>query len=474
MSTSRADHAADSPRGSLEERCFQPIDIGLIVVFRVIFGSVMLFEVGRYFTKGWIDSHFVDPGFHFTYYGFGWVRPWAGNGMHWHFAVVGVLATMIACGFFYRVAAVLFFFAFTYIFLLDQAYYLNHLYLISLLSLIAIFLPAERSFSIDAIRKPEIRSQTVPVWTLWLLRFQIGLVYVFGGIAKLDHDWFEGAFARMALGNRTDFPFIGRYFNDEWMVMTFVWGGLLLDLFIVPLLLWNRTRIPAYMAVILFHTTNARLFHIGIFPLFMVAASMLFFPADSLRGEEPEAKTKAKGRKSKSKNDPAAAPPQPSPLRRRVTLALLAAYAAFQVLMPLRHHLYPGNVNWTEEGHRFAWHMKLRAKRATECEFIATDAAGTRIDLKDYDTDLNEKQRSTMAERPDMLLQYVHHLAWKLEQAGYHDVEIRVRSLVSLNGREPQLLVDPQVDLASEPRNLKHADWILPLNEPLPDRSADE
>jgi hypothetical protein len=35
--------------------------------------------------------------------------------------------------------------------------------------------------------------------------------------------------------------------------------------------------------------------------------------------------------------------------------------------------------------------------------------------------------------------------------------------LVSLNGREPQLLIDPSVDLAAEERSLAPARWILPL-----------
>lgn len=471
MTTPDTQSSLPSPLSRFANFLFQPIDIGLLVVFRVIFGGVMVFEVGRFFRNGWIKTHYIDPSFQFTYYGFGWVRPWPGDGMYWHFALVGVLAAMIALGLFYRVATILFFFAFTYIFLLDQTYYLNHLYLVSLLSLIAIFLPAERAYSIDAWRKPSIKSETAPRWTLWLLRFQIGLVYFFGGVAKLDFDWLEGAFVRIALGKRTDVPIIGAYFHEEWMVMIFVYGGLLLDLFIVPLLLWNRTRIPAYVAAVMFHTTNARLFHIGIFPLFMVAASMLFFPPESLR---PEVDDETDKKKKEKKSKPDVVPSPPSNIRKRTTLGVLAVYVAFQIFMPLRHHLYPGDVNWTEEGHRFAWHMKLRVKDPVQCEFDAVDGLNTKIDLAEFDTELNDKQHSTMGGRPDMILQYAHHLAAKLENADYKNVEIRVRSAVSLNGRIPEPLIDPDADLAAEPRNLKHASWILPLTEPLPERDAKE
>jgi hypothetical protein len=42
-----------------------------------------------------------------------------------------------------------------------------------------------------------------------------------------------------------------------------------------------------------------------------------------------------------------------------------------------------------------------------------------------------------------------------------------VRHLASLNGRKPQLLIDPAVDLAAQPRFAFHRSWILPLHEPL-------
>jgi hypothetical protein len=40
--------------------------------------------------------------------------------------------------------------------------------------------------------------------------------------------------------------------------------------------------------------------------------------------------------------------------------------------------------------------------------------------------------------------------------------------MASLNGREPQLLIDPDTDLAVQPRVIwPPATWILPLTQPL-------
>ena len=38
---------------------------------------------------------------------------------------------------------------------------------------------------------------------------------------------------------------------------------------------------------------------------------------------------------------------------------LVVLFLGIQFLLPLRHLLYPGNVNWTEEGFRFAWRVML-------------------------------------------------------------------------------------------------------------------
>src|SRR4051812_6575259 len=121
-------------------RFFAPVDISWLVFFRIVFGCVMVVEVGRYFAYGWIEAFNVSD-FRFGYYGFEWVKPWPDPGMHIHFAVLGIAAACLALGFCYRVMAAIFFAGFTYVFLLDETRYLNHFYLICLISFLMIFLP---------------------------------------------------------------------------------------------------------------------------------------------------------------------------------------------------------------------------------------------------------------------------------------------------------------------------------------------
>jgi hypothetical protein len=463
-------------------RLFDPIDIAPLIVFRVVFGAIMLWEVWRYFNFDRISRYYIEPTFWFHYFGFEWVRPLPGDGMFLLFHLLGVLSVLIMLGAFYRLSMTLFWLCFTYVFLLDKAQYLNHFYLVSLISFLLIFIPAHRALSIDAWRKPSLRTDTAPAWTLWLLRGQMGIVYFFGGLAKLNPDWLVGEPLRDWMSSTTDFPLLGHLFTEEWLVYLFSYGGLLLDLFIVPLLLWRRTRIPALLLATTFHLMNARLFNIGIFPWFAIAATLMFMPPHWfrprwLRLREP---APAQATQSLSVN----LTPQKSysvacrtPLHwrgdggevrvglhrdsNRWILAGIALYFAIQIALPLRHWLYPGDPSWTEEGHTLAWHMRLRQKTGDITFYAADPASGTLRELPTAHY-LSARQFSQMEDNPDMILRFVHYLARTLA-VDYPDVQIYVRSMMSLNSRAPQLLIDPTANLVNEPDNLLASDWILPL-----------
>ena len=264
----------------LRLRLGQPIDIAGIAYFRVVFGAVMAWEMWRFLDAGWVESFYIGKEIYFKYWPFTFVEPLSGAAMELVFYLVALAAILVSVGLFYRVSAIALFIGLIYIFLLDQTRYLNHFYLIFLVAFLMIFLPAHRCFSLDALRNPAIRSSTAPAWTLWLIRFQFAVPYFFGGIAKLNADWFRGEPMRAWLADRTDFPIIGGLFTDEPVVWVAVYGALLLDFFVVFLLLHSKTRVFAFIAAVTFHFMTARLFGIGIFPWVMIAGTITFFDAD--------------------------------------------------------------------------------------------------------------------------------------------------------------------------------------------------
>ena len=248
--------------------------------------------------------------------------------MYWHFLGLGALAVLIIFGLFYRLAAALFFLGFTYVFLLEQARYLNHAYLVCLVSFLMAVLPAHRAGSLDAKLGLCRRLDTVPAWCLWLVRFQTGVVYFFGGVAKINADWLAGEPLRAWLSRRMDYPLIGFLFGEEAVVMGMAWGGMLFDLLIVPLLMSGRTRIAGFAGVLFFNFTNALVFHIGIFPWLAIALSTVFFEPGWPRRflvlkQNRTVAPSGNGRCS------------------WVVLAFLTVYVSWQLFLPLRHWLYP-------------------------------------------------------------------------------------------------------------------------------------
>jgi vitamin K-dependent gamma-carboxylase len=451
----------------LQKSAFSPVDIASVVFFRMAFGLLMVWEVYAYFAYHWIATYWIEPRFLFKFYGFSWLHPWPGNWLYIHWAALGLFALFVAAGFLYRVSALLFFVGFTYFFLLDEGRYANHIYLICLFSFLLIFIPAHRTLSIDAWMNPKLRSQTIPAWTLWLLRAQMGAVYFFAGVAKIAPDWFGGEPMRTLLSYRTAFPIFGRFFREEWAAYAASYGALLFDLFIVPFLLWRRTRVAAFCLALGFHLWNALLFPIGVFPWLAIAATTLFLsPSWPRRIASIFRITSLSSELKRGEGE------LPSPLKQRLVLGLVIAYVAIQILVPLRQFLYPGGIEWVYLEHRFSWQMVLRLE-TTRAYFYVTDPNIGRTMQVSPNAFLSYPQILRMAWQPDMILQFAHYLAKVLPRRGPKPLKVEARVFVSVNGRKPQLFIDPNVDLAAESRSLGRPRWLLQVHEPLPSRPTE-
>jgi vitamin K-dependent gamma-carboxylase len=436
---------------ALRQALTAPVDVAALVAFRVMFGLVLVWESCRYFSHGWIAKYWIAPAFNLPYPGFGWLPHLPGDGMYGLWLLIGALALLVTLGAAYRVATVLLVLAFTYQFLLEQARYLNHFYFIILISGLMAIVPANRRWSVDAAFRPRLRSDQVPAWTLWLFRFQVGVMYFYAGVAKLGRDWLAGEPMGMWLAARTDFPILGPLFTHPNAGIVAAWLGTAVDLLAVPLLLYRRTRVPALIVLGAFHFLNARLFQIGVFPVLAMAGTLLYC--------EPDWPRRLLRLPPAQPAESAVVPP------RRAVAVLLGSYVAVQLLVPLRHYVYPGDVNWTEEGHRFSWHMKLRTKSGSASFTVIDRSSGQQWSV-DPQERLTSWQYAQVATHPEATLQYAHELARRWADYGIPNVEVHAQTFVSLNGRNPMPLVNPDVDLAAIDR-CRMPGCILPLEEPL-------
>ncbi len=425
-------------------RANERIDPASLIAFRVLFGAVMVFSAIRFLLNGWVDLFFAKPGFHFAFWGFEFVRPVSPALMTAAVVALGVLGALIALGVAWRVVTVAFFVLFTWLELTDVTNYLNHYYLCSLIALLFCFLPLGQ-------KRPVARR-----WMLWLLRFQVGLVYLGAALAKANPDWLvHGQPLGIWLAARTDVPLVGWFLGSHAVALVFSWAGFLYDLLIVPALLWKRTRPFAFVVLLGFHTTTGLLFEIGMFPLIMTTAATIFFaedwPTRFLRFP------------------PVRLPAAPVGRLTRVGAIVIAGWMGFHVAMPLRFLAYQGPVNWHEQGMRFAWKVMVRDK-AGAVTFRVTIPGETREREVPPSRYLTDRQEREMAGQPDLILQLAHHIAADFETRHPGPVEVRADALVSWNGRPAARLVDPNVDLARVADGLAPARWILPAPTTAPVR----
>lgn len=449
----------------VRDRLSQPRDIAALAVFRVAFGAIVTISALRFLCFGWVDQLFVMPRFHFRYWAFSWIPTPSPEAAWALFVALAVLGALVAVGLLFRPAVALLFLVFTYLQLVDVATYLNHYYLVSLLALLLSFMPAHRWLSVDALLRPALRAETTPNWVYLLLRAQVAVVYVNAGLAKATADWLLHAQPLdIWLSARTSLPLVGPFLDAPVVAYAASWAGFLFDTTIVVWLSWRRTRRAAYGAVLAFHAMTWVLFPpIGMFPVIMVVAALVFF--------EP-----AWPRRFFVRQPAVNVTPSPPPTRRRFALGLTLAltFLALQIGVPLRTHLYAGNVSWHEQGMRFSWRVMTREKNGS-VTFVVRDPRDGREWLVPPGKYLTRVQEREMAVQPDLILQLAQRIARDFAAAGRPGVRVYADARVSLNGRPAERLIDPEVDLASEADGLAPKSWILPApggNPPLLRRLA--
>jgi hypothetical protein len=440
----------------LKERIIShQIPIAPLVTFRVLFGLMMAFSVARFYFKGWIYDLYVLPKYHFTYYGFDWIKPFSEAGMYAVFVVLFCVAIFIAFGFLYRISAITFFLLFTYVELIDKTTYLNHYYFVSLIAFLLIFLPANKRFSIDATLLRRGHSHRVPAWTINILKFQLFIVYFYAGLAKLNADWMLHALPlKIWLPASSHLPLIGPLLKYELTAYIFSWGGAIYDL-TIPFFLMNRkTRGWAFLTVVVFHMLTATLFPIGMFPYIMTISVLIFF-SSSFHETLIRTAERLLNLKTRLSND-----------RRfiigKVFSLVLVFYCIIQIVFPLRFLAYPGNLFWHEEGYRFSWRVMLMEKMGN-ATFSVTDPVTQNtaiISNYEYLTSLQEKQMST---QPDMILQFAQLIKDDYEARGISNPIVKVDAQVTLNGRKSRPFIERSVNLAEHEEGWEHKTWVLPI-----------
>jgi hypothetical protein len=159
--------------------------------------------------------------------------------------------------------------------------------------------------------------------------------------------------------------FISKELVQDFLGIFFSVGGLLFDLFIGFVLVIPKLRPIGFILTAFFHLSNHFLFKIGTFPWVMMGTIFIFLDPETISNFVINVQTKLKSywqrnpTETKTPRHTGTTASTTSPRMSKPVKCFLLVYVAMQLLVPFRHWLYPGNVNWTLEGHQFSWRMML-------------------------------------------------------------------------------------------------------------------
>jgi predicted DCC family thiol-disulfide oxidoreductase YuxK len=125
----------------------------------------------------------------------------------WLFPTLALLGALASCAFvlglWTTTSGALLAVALGGILVADQQLYSNHLYLLTLTVILLTIGGAGTSFSLDARRRGATPAEaTVPAWPAFLLRIQVGIVYAYAALAKVNIVYLSGSVVASYL--RTD------------------------------------------------------------------------------------------------------------------------------------------------------------------------------------------------------------------------------------------------------------------------------
>lgn len=428
---------------NLRDYLFKPIDNTPIVLWRIVFGIVMFLETWGAIAVAWVKQVYIDPPlFTFNFIGFEFLQPLPGYGMYIWFGLLGLFSLGVLFGYRYRLSIALLTIGWLGVYFMHKTSYNNHHYLMTLFCLMMCMVPAHKAVSLDA--KSGRNSPLSVCYNLYLQMFVwlFLIVFFYAAIAKIYPDWLQGTPLTQWLSYKRN-SIIGFLYQSDYQALLMSWGGIAFDLLVIPALLWKRTRKYAFWVSLYFHVMNSITFQIGTFPYMMIGACVLFYPAAKLR------------KWFRIKNTYNAELPSPTPQYTKLATVLFFVFFAVQILLPLRHYAIPGNVFWTEEGHKLSWRMMLRSKTGT-ASFTIKTPNGKQV-TRDPKADMTLKQYRTLVSHPCMIWQYVQFLKEKYPE----NSEIYANVNVSLNFRKSQPLIDPKYDMAKAKWHLfQHEEWI--------------
>lgn len=458
-------------RGCQDQRAMdkylnENIDVAQLVLFRMLFGFLMSAEAAGALLTGWVHESYVEPEMTFYFFGFGFLQYLLGWPMLLVYALLGILGLLVMVGWRYRWSATALAIVWSICYLNQKSHYNNHYYLMMLISWIMVFLPANIYASLDVKSGRVVERVFARAWQVWLLPALVAIVYFYAAVAKIYPDWlkaipvsiwFTGENFESSLWSSAVAEQLRGVFHHQRTHYFFSYAGIFFDLLVIPAFLWHRTRTLALLASLVFHLMNSAIFQIGVFPYFALSFVIFFYPVQKVRAMF------FRQRPVLNPSDIPVKRPGKHPLHYAAILFII-----WQFLLPLRHWMIPGNVLWTEEGHRLSWRMMLRTK-SSYGSFSAVNPVTMEREWVNPSDFLTRQQERGFMSKPDMIWQFAQVLKRHYQkERNWTEVQVFADIQVSVNGRPYHPFTKHDFDLASVRwKYFGHQEWLLDPPEPL-------
>ena len=277
---------------------------------------------------------------------------------------------------------------------------------------------------------------------------------------------------------RMYYPIIGQFLQYEPIIYWFSWSGLIYDLIVGTLLVFPQTFYIGLSTTLFFHLTNKYLFNIGIFPWLMIATTSLYFepywPRRFFYYIKEYSKKNPKPFTDYAKPSWKKTKVRALSLGKKLMLLFVFLFLMQQLLTPIRHHFYPGNVFWNEHGHRYSWRMKLRDK---QCDgelytYIPETREWFEFPLNNV---LTPRHYQKFTSRPEFIAQSVQLVQHHLEKANSNSnrtltPELYCYVACRVNYREAAMLTNPRYNLA----NIDVWSWPYEWIEEMPELTEEQ
>jgi vitamin K-dependent gamma-carboxylase len=422
-----------------------------ISIFRFFYGAFMCYQMIYYLKIKLVEVGFLGPELTFPYTPFDFIGPLSSGLFKALLLLMMVAAIMIAIGFKTRWAALFFGLGFMYTVLLEKAYYNNHLYLFGLIAFWFAIIESEKHYSLSTYLSGKTPASP-PRWHLFILQYQIVLVYFYGGIAKLSKDWLVDFEPVKSASNYIKDGVWYDFVKNPTGLKSFMYGGLVVDLIFSLMMFHKRLKWVGLVGLIAFNFMNSSIFNdIGIFPYVMLSSLLLFFDGHDLS-------------KLSSSITPMPSSTGSVSTSKGWKYTVIAIFL-IQMIIPFRGYLFSKNMDWTGIHQSFSWRMKSMTREVKEMKFTIIDSNGNEQQIE-HGKIINNLQVDLIAREAGALLRFARHLRQNAIANKAPNPKVKAKILVSFNGRPPQDFVNPNVDLADPRLSVYNtSSWLMPLQE---------